>query len=199
MATAITDIVLRTLTTTFDTQPPPYALAFWTMLEAGLRVSEACHLAWTDVIHEHHARPALRLSRDWTKTKRERTIPISRRLATVYEYHWRGHATFHDLAPAAHLFARTATSGGLSPRSIQRHLAAISHKATGLTISPHALRHTFATRLLRVSDLETVRVLLGHARITTTQIYLHTDTDALAAAINAMSPLDQTLTTAQPS
>ena len=187
MATAITDIVLRTLTTTFDTQPPPYALAFWTMLEAGLRVSEACHLAWADVIHEHHARPALRLSRDWTKTKRERTIPISRRLATVYEYHWRGHATFHDLAPAAHLFARTATSGGLSPRSIQRHLAAISHKATGLTISPHALRHTFATRLMKTSNIRVVQELLGHKSLTSTQVYTHPSTEDMKKAIGTLN------------
>lgn len=199
MATNITDVVLRTLTTAFDHCPPPYTLAFWTMLEAGLRVSEACHLAWADVIHENHARPALRLSRDWTKTKRERTIPISNRLAAVYDYHWQTHARPNDLTPAAHLFARSTGSGGLSPRSIQRRLAAISTTATGINITPHALRHTFATRLLRVSDLETVRVLLGHARITTTQIYLHTDTDALAAAVNAMSPLDQPLTPTQPS
>ncbi len=116
---------LAKLCDAFDTEPRHYALAYWTMLEAGLRVSEACQLAWTDVLHEHRARPALRLDRASTKTNRERTIPISKRLAAVYENAWKTHAQRHSIDLACHLFARTRSSGGLGPRSIQRGLSEV--------------------------------------------------------------------------
>ncbi|MBI4591926.1 tyrosine-type recombinase/integrase [Candidatus Uhrbacteria bacterium] len=66
-------------------------------------------------------------------------------------------------------------TGGLTPRSIQR-LVERHAKAAGITkhITPHTLRHTFATDLLLGgADIRSVQSLLGHASITTTQIYTH--------------------------
>lgn len=68
-----------------------------------------------------------------------------------------------------------ATGEGLTPRSIQR-LVERCAKAAGITkhITPHTLRHTFATDLLLGgADIRSVQSLLGHASITTTQIYTH--------------------------
>lgn len=70
-------------------------------------------------------------------------------------------------------------SGALTPRSIQRIVEKYA-RAAGITkrITPHTLRHTFATDLLRNgADIRSVQALLGHASITTTQVYTHvTDT-----------------------
>jgi len=68
---------------------------------------------------------------------------------------------------------------GLTPRSIQRTVEKYA-RAAGITkrITPHTLRHTFATDLLRNgADIRSVQTLLGHSSITTTQIYTHV-TDA---------------------
>jgi site-specific recombinase XerD len=65
--------------------------------------------------------------------------------------------------------------GGLTPRSIQRMVERYT-KMAGITkhVTPHTLRHTFATDLLLGgADIRSVQSLLGHASITTTQIYTH--------------------------
>ncbi len=79
------------------------------------------------------------------------------------------------------------TVGGLTPRSIQR---TVEHYATaaGITkrITPHTVRHTFATDLLRNgADIRSVQTLLGHASITTTQIYTHITDERLREVYNS--------------
>jgi integrase/recombinase XerC len=93
------------------------------------------------------------------------------------------------LAPEGPLF-RGAKGGPLSPRIIQLAMEEL-RGALGLppSATPHALRHSFATHLLaRGGDLRTIQELLGHASLSTTQLYTQVDAAHLMASFRAAHP-----------
>lgn len=166
------------------TRKHPVPIAWDLMLEAGLRVSEVCNLSWCDLIHFNQPKSHLVLDKYCTKGKRERTLPITHTLSQRISTLWNGWAHNRGFAPA-HILTATCPNGrGITTRTLQRHFAQIGRHEGGFHLTPHMLRHTFATNLLRVSNLPTVQLALGHARIQTTQIYTHVNLDDLTIAIN---------------
>ncbi|HSO06434.1 MAG TPA: tyrosine-type recombinase/integrase, partial [Pelomicrobium sp.] len=84
----------------------------------------------------------------------------------------------------------TAAGRRLGPRAIQQRLKALAiRQGIPANVHPHVLRHSFASHLLQSSgDLRAVQELLGHASISTTQVYTHLDFQHLAKVYDAAHP-----------
>ena len=135
-----------------------------TLFAAGLRLSEATHLKVTDLDSQ---RMQLRVMHG--KGAKQRLVPMSPRLLTALRNYWR------EYRPPTYLFPGKDHDTPLSGTTMQKAVKAAAREA-GLStaISPHTLRHSYATGLLEAGvDLLTIGQLLGHKSFMTTMIYLH--------------------------
>jgi integrase/recombinase XerC len=140
---------------------------------AGLRISEALGLTRAEA-----PVGAVETIRVTGKGGRERVVPVLPAIRRAVEAYIA--ACPFVLAPAEKLF-RGARGGPLSARIVQLATERL-RSALGLerSVTPHALRHSFATHLLgRGGDLRTIQELLGHASLSTTQIYTKVDAERL--------------------
>ena len=138
---------------------------------AGLRISEALGLSVKDFAE---GRDALTVTGKGNKTRMVPLLPQVGKLIADYV------ALCPNLPPDGPLFLGSR-GGPLSPRVVQLAMARL-RGALGLpdSATPHALRHSFATHLLaRGGDLRAIQELLGHASLSTTQIYTAVDAERL--------------------
>jgi site-specific recombinase XerD len=122
----------------------------------------------------------------------ERSIPLNPQLGLVMQQYERARGASSPSAP----YFRSRFGGPLSRGSIYERVRTWGQRSrVGIPISPHRLRHTFATHLVRAGvGLVTIRDLLGHRQITSTQIYLHVTAEDLRSAA-ARHPIGSLLST----
>jgi integrase/recombinase XerC len=149
----------------------------------GLRVSELCKLSAADIDW------AAEVVRVRGKGKKERLVPIGAPAMEAIREYWK-HRTGGVHGERAVFTARPDSAMPLSTRTVQLRLKKYL-SAAGLDphMTPHKLRHSFATHLLDAgADLRSVQELLGHAHLVTTQVYTHITTERLKRAYDKAHP-----------
>ena len=147
---------------------------------AGLRLSEALGMETRDidaargVIHVRHG-----------KGGKQRLVMLSPRLLVILRAYWK-----QEQPPAPYIFGSKRTGRPISRDAVQEAIRRAARDAKlDKRVTPHVLRHSFATHLLdNGTELRVIQVLLGHAHIRTTTIYAQVSTGVLKAA---QSPLDR--------
>jgi site-specific recombinase XerD len=149
-----------------------------TLYAAGLRVSELVHLKVADVDSQ---RMAIRVCQG--KGRKDRYVMLSQTLLAVLREYWMADR------PSDWLFPGTAPQRLLNRNTVAAICRAAGRRARlARKVSPHTLRHTFATHLLEAgTDLRTIQALLGHRSLRTTAVYTYVSLDKVAATT---SPLD---------
>jgi integrase/recombinase XerC len=154
-----------------------------TIYSCGLRISELCGLCVDDI--------------DWSqqivrvrgKGKKERLVPIGKPALMVIQDYWNT-LKQPPSGQSPVFFSETKKRAPLAPVQLARRLKQFLVIA-GLdpNLTPHKLRHSYATHLLDAgADLRSVQELLGHAHLVTTQVYTHVTTERLKKAYDAAHP-----------
>lgn len=166
----------------------PFAFRDRAMLElaygAGLRVSEWISLSVRDVLMEDH------LVRVFGKGSKERLVPIGRKAIGAVAIYLRELRPKLEKGQGKGILFLNARGEPLSRMGAWKILRKYVEIA-GITkaVSPHTLRHSFATHLLEGgADLRAVQEMLGHADISTTQIYTHVDREFLRSVHRQFHP-----------
>jgi len=154
-----------------------------TIYSCGLRISELCGLRAEDIDWGEQ------IVRVRGKGKKERLVPIGEPALKAIQNYW---DTMHHAPAGASpvFFSETKQRAPLHPVQLSRRLKQYLVIA-GLdpALTPHKLRHSYATHLLDAgADLRSVQELLGHAHLTTTQVYTHVSTERLKKAYDAAHP-----------
>ena len=156
-----------------------YKAAFSAAYGAGLRVSEVASLKVSDIDSK---RMLLRIEQG--KGRKDRCAMLSPQLLELLRDWWR------IARPQVWLFPGQNPINHLTTRQLNRAVHAAAHMAEiTKRVTPHTLRHSFATHLLEQNiDIRVIQVLLGHAKLDTTALYTRVATNTIRAV---MSPLDR--------
>lgn len=171
-----------------DVTPDPEGLRDLALLEvlygSGLRVSEALGLDFAHVDLDQ------KLVRVMGKGRKERVVPLTGPAAQRLRRYLEQRGAFGPAAREQAIFLGRK-GGRLSRRQADRIVKdmALRSGAPG-SVSPHTLRHSFATHMLQAgADLRSVQELIGHSRISTTQRYTHLDLAQVIRVYDAAHPL----------
>lgn len=156
-----------------------HRMILMTAYSAGLRISETLNLKITDLDSQ---RMVIRICQG--KRKKDRYTVLSPVLLSMLRHYW------WAARPTSYLFPGRSLDRPMSVSTVQRACKQAQEKA-GIekTVTPHTLRHSFATHLLESgADLRVLQALLGHSSIRTTALYTHVSNKLIS---NTISPLDQ--------
>lgn len=163
---------------------PKYRMVLMTAYSAGLRISEVCRLKVSDI---DSARMAIRVCDG--KGGKDRDTLLSPRLLRLLREYWKKER------PSEWLFPNHYGTGPIPKEGVRDAFKKACEQA-GITkkVTPHTLRHSFATHLLDAgTEVVVIQALLGHASYKTTLRYIHLSTRHLKTTRSPLEHLDQSL------
>jgi integrase/recombinase XerD len=133
-------------------------LIVWTLLDTGLRVSELCSLTLENIQWQNRQLRIKGKGGPYGSMSKQRVVPISTRVRAVLEAHF-----------------AVSNSFPVQPRRVQQIVKMVAARTDIIPdITPHILRHSFAVMAIQKGiSLAAVKKILGHDRISTTEIYLN--------------------------
>lgn len=172
----------------FDFKCRRNVVAYLLMLDAGLRVGEVVSLHITDCYAALQPVRTLSIRGSVSKKGSDREVPVSLRLYAALKRFITEPFLIEDYPLTQRLICNKPQGRPLTTRSLERIILAAAERSIHRPITPHVLRHTFATKLMRKTDMRTVQELLGHKHLSSTQIYTHPNMDDKRTAIDSIAP-----------
>jgi integrase/recombinase XerD len=182
------------------------------MARAGLRRGEVCGLRRSDVhllvdsrrlgcdvarAHLHVVRREDNPNEAWAKSRRQRVVPLDFLVVQTFDVYEFERMRVADAAGSDFVFVnlfRGKLGAPMRPDAIGELMAAASRRAgLDVTVRPHQLRHAYGSNVVDAgAGIDVVADLLGHAAVSSSQVYLHPDSSRLRAAVDAVpSPREQ--------
>ena len=165
---------------------PKYRAALGTAYGAGLRVSEVANLKVGDI---DSTRMLIRVEQG--KGRKDRNAMLSPQLLRLLRFWWREGKRRGVMLPGGWLFPGQNALEPISTRQLNRAVHEAAETA-GIKkrVSPHTLRHSFATHLLEQDvDIRVIQVLLGHSKLDTTALYARVATKTIRAVTSPLEHL----------
>lgn len=156
------------------------------MLDAGLRVGEVVKLPISALWYGDAAVSAIEITADIAKGGRSRTVPVTVRLKRAIELMQNGWWYSDHTHPGEYAFTSYNLKRALGVRAVEVIIGCAGDIACHRKVTPHMLRHTFATRLMTKTNLRVVQELLGHKSLSSTEIYTHPNHQDKVAAISQL-------------
>jgi integrase len=162
--------------------PDPYRTILLILPRMGLRITEACTLKQTDVIARGRTWGVLVRGKGHGGVPTQRYVPFTRSVHGDVRAYLDRHKP-----PRPWLFPSSSdTKRPAQPDTLRTYLHGLQGANPEHRVTPHVLRHTFATRALAAgTDMKTVQSILGHSSISSTALYLHPTTDMQRAGMEA--------------
>lgn len=155
------------------------------LMYCGLRVGELILLTIKDLFLDIPQQHELHIRSQTTKTGVGRFIPIPHLASSIlHKYIYSDRFFTTPISPQEYLFPGHAGRDFMSVHGIEQLVSKICLEVLSKHVTPHVLRHTYATKLLKHANIREVQMLLGHKKLSSTEIYTHPNIQDLTKAVN---------------
>lgn len=155
------------------------------LLYCGLRNGEVCALNWGDILEHGQVAGSVYIRTSHGKGDYPRAVDMPALCRDILDrFLWSEIKKGRSGDRKAPVFVALKTKIRLVQRDVQRIVDRHTENILGVRYTPHSLRHTYATRLLKYTNTRVVQVLLGHRSLSSTQVYTHPTSADTADAVN---------------